>query len=64
MGGESKAMTTFYDEISTWSAEDREDWQERASIIEFGMGCLVSRPEAERMAYDIIKINQQVEEVW
>jgi len=38
--------------VARWPADLREEWEERAAIIEDG--CRVSREESERRAFDVV----------
>lgn len=46
-------MLDILDAVKSWPADLAEEWLERAAIIE--EGCKVSRAEAERMAFEMLK---------
>ena len=46
-------MASPADEVKAWPPELREEWEERAAIIEDG--CRVTREEAEHMALEQLR---------
>lgn len=45
--------------VATWSEYDREDWDERAAIMEYHGGCFPV--EAERLAFDRVMTRRRKE---
>lgn len=55
-------MTDYREQMKDWPAADRDEWAERAAIIQFE--CKMSREEAEEMAYQYVTAMRRSSRVW